>query len=149
LKEILESKIKISSSISELDSSGLSVGEEEKTESEAVGFYHLFDEKILITYSENSEGGRIDSEIEISGDTVNVTRRGALDSRLVFEEGKTHSSLYKVPPYTFDAAVTTKKIRKNLTREGGSLDLFYKMSIGGADKAARMKIWISTNSNHS
>ena len=143
MKEILESKIRITSTISELDSSGLSIGEEEKTESESCGFYHLFEDKILITYSDESEGVRIESEIEITSDTVIVERKGALESRLIFEEGKTHHSLYKIPPYSFDAAVTAKKIRNNLSREGGTLDLFYKMSIGGADKGARMKIWIS------
>ena len=142
MKEISEAKIKIASSISELDSSGLTVGEEERTESEAVGFFHFFEDRILLTYSENSEGGRIESEIEIDPNTVTVKRSGALISELIFEEGRTHSSLYKIPPYSFDALVTTKKIRRNLSREGGSLDLHYLMNIGGADKAARMKIWI-------
>ena len=142
MKEILEAKIKIFSAISELDSSGLTVGEEEKSETEASCFYHLLEEQILITYSENSEGGRIDSEITVKNDTVTVKRSGALESELVFEEGKSHSSLYKIPPYAFDALVTTKKIRRNLSRGGGTLDLHYTMKIGGADKAARMKIWI-------
>ena len=142
MKEIFEAKIKILSAISELDSSGLSVGEEEKSETEVACFYHLFEEQILITYSENSEGGRIDSEITVKNDTVTVKRCGALESELVFAEGKSHSSLYKIPPYAFDAVVTTKKIRRNLSRDGGTLDLHYVMNIGGADKAARMKIWI-------
>ena len=142
MKEISEAKIKISSAISELDASGLTVGDEEKTDSDAVGFYHFFEDRILITYSEDTEGGRVDSEIEIEDSAVTVKRNGALVSELVFEEGKSHSSLYKIPPYTFDALVTAKKIRRNLSREGGTLDLHYVMNIGGAEKAARMKIWI-------
>jgi uncharacterized beta-barrel protein YwiB (DUF1934 family) len=142
MKEISEAKIKITSVISELDPSGLTVGQEERTESEAVGFFHFFEDRILLTYSENSEGGRIESEIEILPSTVTVRRKGALESELVFEEGVSRSSLYKIPPYVFDASVTAKKIRRNLSRDGGSLDLHYLMNIGGADKAARMKIWI-------
>ena len=142
MKEVMEAKIKISSTISELDSSGLTVGNEENTESECIGFYHFFEDKILMTYSEDTEGGRITSEIELIDNVVTVRRTGALVSELKFEEDKTHSSIYRIPPYSFDALVTTRKIRRNLSRDGGSLDLHYKMTIGGADKAARMKIWI-------
>ena len=146
MKTIFEAKIKISSSISELDASGLTLGEEEKNESEVSGFYHFFEDKILINYSEDSEGGRTNTEIEVSGDSVKVKRDGAIESELLFIEGQTVTSLYKIPPYVFDARLTTKKIRRNLTREGGSLDLHYRMNIGGADKAARMKIWIYPHS---
>ena len=142
MKKILEAKIKITSAISELDSSGLTVGEEEKNENETTCFYHLFEDKILISYSEESEGGRIDSEIAVTENTVTVKRTGALESEFVFEDGAVHHSLYKIPPYAFDATVTTKKIRRNLSPDGGTLDLHYVLSIGGADKAARMKIWI-------
>ena len=34
----------------------------------------------------------------------------------------------------------TKKIRNNMTRDGGRLDIFYSMKIGGVDRAVKMKI---------
>ena len=146
MKKIIAAKIKISSEIETVDSQGLAEGDAEKTESEASGFFHYSPEKMLLTYSETAESGRVDSEIEIEGERVTVRRRGALESELIFEESKTNHSLYKIPPYAFDAAVTTKKIRRNLSEDGGSLVLFYTMNIGGADKSARMKIWISPDS---
>lgn len=146
MKKIIAAKIKISSEIETVDSQGLAEGDVEKTESEASGFFHYSPEKMLLTYSETAESGRVDSEIEIEGERVTVRRRGALESELIFEESKTNHSLYKIPPYAFDAAVTTKKIRRNLSEDGGSLVLFYTMNIGGADKSARMKIWISPDS---
>ena len=42
--------------------------------------------------------------------------------------------------YRFDIEIYTKKIRNNLGRDGGRLDIHYKMNIGGADKNVRMKI---------
>ena len=69
-----------------------------------------------------------------------------LESSFLFEEGAVHTSLYKVPPYTFDAEIRTRKIRSALSEQGGTLELIYNMKIGGAVRATRMKIWISTNS---
>ena len=145
---IKEVKIKIESSIENLDQSGLPDGEVEKTVSEAVGFIHCFGDEYLITYSERSEGGEVFSEILVKGGGVRVKRKGAIESDLYFEEGTEHKSLYSIPPYKFDASVLTRRIRNGLNEDGGVLDLFYNMKIGGAEKSARMKIWISTPLSH-
>jgi uncharacterized beta-barrel protein YwiB (DUF1934 family) len=97
-------------------------------------------EKYVITYSEKLEGGEVFSDITVLSDSVRVVRRGAIESDMYFSEGESHKSLYKVVPYTFDVEITTTKIRNNLTRDGGYVQIFYKMRIGGADKAVRMKI---------
>jgi uncharacterized beta-barrel protein YwiB (DUF1934 family) len=60
-----------------------------------------------------------------------------------FSEGETHHFIYTIAPYQFDATVTAKRVRTELDSEGGKIDLLYNMNIGGADKNARMKIWIS------
>ena len=109
---------------------------------EAQGFLHCRDGLILLTYSEKGEGGEVYSEILVKDGGVRVKRKGAIESDLYFEEGCEHKSLYSVPPYKFDACVTTRRIRNTLTEDGGMLDLFYNMKIGGADKSARMRIWI-------
>ena len=76
---IKEVKIKIESSIENLDQSGLPDGEVEKTVSEAVGFIHCFGDEYLITYSERSEGGEVFSEILVKGGGVRVKRKGAIE----------------------------------------------------------------------
>ena len=136
--KITEITIKIESVIENLTPSGLVEGDAEKTFTEVGGF---------ITYSESGEGGEVYSEISTDGKTVCVKRKGAIESELIFAEGEVHKSLYSVPPYKFDAEVKTRKIRSSLTDSGGSLELFYNMKIGGAEKSARMKIWISTPSS--
>lgn len=141
---IKEVRIKIESSIENLDPSGLPDGEAEKSTALAQGFLHCRDGLMLLTYSEKGEGGDdVYSEILVKERGVRVKRGGAIESDLYFEEGCEHKSLYCVPPYKFDACVTTRRIRNTLTDDGGMLDLFYNMKIGGADKSARMRIWIS------
>lgn len=137
---IKEKKFKISSVIENLTPSGLVDGEAECTEITPEGFLKITDDEFVITYSENTDSGRVVSDITLTEKTVTVTRRGGVVSDMVFSEGESHKSLYQVPPYSFDAEIFTKKIRNNMTRDGGRVDIFYTMKIGGADKSVRMKI---------
>ena len=140
-------KIKIESSIENLDASGLPEGEIERNVSECDGFLRYSDGEAEITYSESGESGNVSSEIRYKDGEVTVKRTGAIESELRFKEGEIHNSLYSVVPYQFDAQVYTRKIRASLNESGGTLDLFYNMKIGGAEKSARMKIWIQTISS--
>lgn len=137
---IKEKKIKITSTIENLNENGISDGSPERTESVCEGFLKISDTELLLTYSESTEGGRIVSDISITKEGVKVMRRGAVRSDMYFSEGVTDKSLYEVSPYTFDVIVYTRKIRNNITKDGGRLDIYYDMKIGGADKNVIMKI---------
>ena len=142
---IKEVKIKIESVIENLDSAGLVDGEAERNVNECEGFLRYSDGEAVITYSESGESGSVTSEIKYKDGEATVKRSGTIESELYFKEGVTHRSIYSVVPYKFDAEVHTRRIRASLGECGGTLDLFYNMKIGGADKSARMKIWIQTN----
>ena len=146
---IKEVGIKIESVIENLDPSGMIDGEAEKTLTEVRGMLNCRDDSVIITYTEKNEGAELISEITVRDGGVTVKRTGAIESELYFKEGEEHKSIYSMPPYKFDACVKTRRIRNNLTENGGTLDLFYNMRIGGADKSARMKIWICPNSDKS
>ena len=137
---IKEMHFEISSHIENLASAGLAESDIEKTEISPDGFFKITDETYIISYTEESEGGRIFTDISVNGGTVDLKRRGAVVSDMHFADGVVHKSEYSVPPYTFDTVITTKKVRNNLTRAGGRLDLYYEMNIGGQDKKVRMKI---------
>ena len=139
---IKKAKIKIESTIESLDSAGLPDGDGEKTVTEADGTYRYNNGEAVVMYKENSEGGEISTRISSISDTVSVKRDGAIESLLFFKEGERNLSIYSIPPYKFDAEVYAKRVRVNLTADGGSIDLLYNMKIGGAEKSARMKIWI-------
>lgn len=138
-------KIKIESYIENLDSRGLVEGDGERSVSCPRGKYGYLDGKAIISYGEESEGGRIESEVQLLGETVRVKRSGAIESIFVFREGECTHSLYKIPPYSFETEIKTRRIRVSLDERGGTLELFYNMKIGGTDKNARMKIWIQTD----
>ena len=140
---IKEMHFEISSHIENLASAGLSGSDVEKTEISPDGFFKISDDAYIISYTEESEGGRIFTDISVSGGEVDLKRRGAVVSDMHFAEGEVHKSEYSVPPYTFDTVITTKKVRNNLTRAGGRLDLYYEMNIGGQDKKVRMKIEVA------
>lgn len=144
MPKIEEVKLKIESVIENIGESGLSEGDAERTVTESDGFIHYTDEGILLTYSEKTDNGDVYSDITYADGEVWVKRRGALISELFFKEGVEHTSIYEIPPYKFDATVNTRKIRTNISDGGGQIALFYNMKIGGAEKSARMKIWIST-----
>ncbi len=144
---IKEVKVKIESVIDNLDSAGLPEGESERNVSEATGFLRYDNGNATLTYTEDGESGHLESEIIYREGKVSVNRRGAIESNLDFVEGERTYSIYSVPPYKFDTELFTKRIRAEVCEDGGKIDLFYTMKIGGADKSARMKIWISLNSN--
>ena len=144
MPKIEEIKIKIESVIENIDSSGLPEGDAERTVTECDGFIHYTENGILLTYSEKTDNGDVYSDITYSDGEVWVKRRGALVSELFFKEGAEHTSVYEIPPYKFDASVKTRRIKADLSETGGVISLFYNIKIGGAEKSARMKIWIST-----
>lgn len=98
---------------------------------------------LRLSYEETSEGGPIKSDITLTDTHVRVRRTGAIESDFMFVEGETTKSLYKIPPYAFDAEITTKKIRNNLTRGGGKLTIIYDMNVGGAEKCVRMTVTVA------
>ena len=137
---IKEMIFKISSVIENLTPSGLTDGEPERTEITLEGFYKTDGESVEITYTDKTEGGRVVSVITAEPGCVRVVRRGGVESDMIFKTGEIHKSLYTVSPYSFDTEVRCRKIRYGLTRSGGRLEVFYDMSIGGADKSVRMRI---------
>ena len=137
---IKEKKIILSSVIDNLLPSGLTDGEPECAESTAEGFLKITDGEYALSFAETTEGGRVVSDITVRDGSVRLCRRGAINSDMLFEEGLSHTSLYEVPPYSFDAEIYTKKIRNSMGRDGGRVDIYYTMKIGGADKKVRMRI---------
>ena len=134
-----KAKIIITSTVEELSDSGLAESSE-KTETKALGLLSEQSGRLTLSYKESTEGGEVASEVIIEGDKITVRRTGAISSEFSFREGCEHKSLYSVGPYAFDAVILTKKIRGGLDLFGGSLSLFYDMTVGGAKKSVKMKI---------
>ena len=60
---------------------------------------------------------------------VTLSRAGAVQSKMVFEEGVSHDSLYQLDFGAMRICVNTKKVRWNLSAEGGSIQVFYSINV--------------------
>ncbi len=98
------------------------------------------DGSVIISYDELTESGTAHCRIILAADKVTVKRHGAIESTLVFREGRSHSSVYSLGGFAFDMTVRTKKIKNELNSRGGRLALHYGMTVGGADKEVRFSV---------
>lgn len=140
---IKEATIYVSSTIENLTDSGAIADAPELTEASYDGFYKISNDEFLITYREDSETGTVISDVLVRSGAVFVKRTGDVHSEIEFIEKSEHKSLYEVKPYAFDMTVFTRKIRSTLTKDGGRLDIYYDMDIGGAKKNVKMRIEVT------
>ena len=129
----------VRSRIEDLDESGL-VTDAEELKSESMGFLRAAEDEMLLTYTEGEGESKVFSQVLIRGESVNVNRRGATESSILLEVGKKQTSIYKVPPCSFDMEVEAKRIRNSMSLKGGRLDLFYLMTIGGQARKVRLTV---------
>ncbi len=133
-------KFNISSLIENIDSSGLPEGEPERESFSTEGELVCSDEAYILSYTEAREGGAVECEITLRGDKASVVRRGAVECKMYFKRGMTHSTVYKVPPFSFDMRTETVRVDNGINESGGKLSLLYKMNIGGQDKRCRFTL---------
>lgn len=69
--------------------------------------------------------------IKVVGKTAEVTRTGAISSRMVFSEGEALNSIYPTPYGNFDAVVFTKKLRVRQEEDTFRLQIFYDLTLNG------------------
>lgn len=90
---------------------------------------------VEIAYLENEDDSTLATLSKImfrpsEPELVIMTRSGAMNAVLSFEEGKTHVCTYDTPFMRLKAYVTSKKVRNELL-DGGSLTLHYDLNING------------------
>ena len=84
-----------------------------------------------ISYEESAltglEGVRTTFRVEPG--TVTLTRKGALNSRMVFQEGVEHDSLYQMPFGALMLTVKATRLFYDIVPDGGVIDLSYNINI--------------------
>jgi len=140
MAKIKECIFKITSNVINLDDSGLPEGDSEKDEFRVSGFVKSENGTVTLSYVEKRNGAAVSCDVKVSPEKVEVQRRGDVSCDMIFTVGKTHESVYKVPPFSFDMKITALRIDSSIEKEDGSLSLLYLMNIGGAEKRCRMKI---------
>lgn len=126
--------------LSVINSDDAPAGGDDRSECTYDGKLETLEDRVLITYSERTEGGEMSTEIHVLDGRVVVKRRGAIVSDMVFAEGKRSTSLYSIPPHSFDMTVDCRRLKIKLGEGEGRVDMLYKMEIGGEARSARMRI---------
>ncbi|MBR2650866.1 MAG: DUF1934 domain-containing protein [Clostridia bacterium] len=139
LKNVL---LTVHSYIENLDECGNSDGYPERSDTMHEAKMSAEADRIILTYTERTEGGTVLWRVECCADTITVTRSGAASSVMRFNTSTPYEGIYEVSPFKFDMKIVTSGLKNRLTLFGGSVDILYTMSIGGADKRCRMKMTV-------
>ena len=85
----------------------------------------------LLSYEESEmtgmEGTR--STFRIEPGRVSLIRTGQINSQMVFELGRTHTSLYNTPYGSMEIGLTAKRIDNTISSEGGHLNIEYAIDL--------------------
>ena len=92
------------------------------------------DEGYTLTYQESQLTGLEGTltTFQIEPDRVTLLRVGEVNSQMVFEEGRRHLSMYNTPYGALAVGINTKKMRTQLSPDGGSIEINYALEIDHA-----------------
>ena len=84
-----------------------------------------------ISYAESDLTGLsgVETTFFVKGDTVTLTRTGKLSSQMVFKEGVSQDSLYRMEFGALMMTVCATRVESDLTEDGGTIDLSYNISV--------------------
>lgn len=85
----------------------------------------------VLRYEESALTGLegVQTSFLLEKDCVTLTRTGKLSSQMVFREGIPHESLYQMEFGVLMLSVCATSIEWNITEEGGTVDLKYRIEI--------------------
>ena len=84
-----------------------------------------------ISYEESALTGLegVTTTFRVVPDQVILTRTGKLSSQMVFKEGVSQDSLYRMEFGALMLTVCATRVESNLTENGGTIDLSYNISV--------------------
>ena len=101
------------------------------TELMTEGTLELTEAGLRLRYQETELTGMegTSTTFEVQGPRVILTRAGTVNSQMVFEEGKQHTSLYETPFGELAVDIRTGRLRHNLSERGGILEIRYSIAV--------------------
>ena len=101
------------------------------TELMTEGIMEVTDDGIVLSYEESELTGMegTTTTFEVKGPRVTLTRSGAVNSQMVFEEGRQHTSLYETPFGELSVDIQTSELRHNLSERGGLMEIKYSIAV--------------------
>ena len=101
------------------------------TELMTEGTMELLGDGLRLTYQETELTGMAGTTttFEVRGDRVVLTRSGTTSSRMEFQEGHQHTSLYETPFGELSVDIRTSRLRHNLSERGGLMEIRYSIAV--------------------
>ena len=101
------------------------------TELMTEGTMALTEDGIVLSYEESELTGMegTTTTFEVKGPRVTLTRSGAVNSQMVFEEGRQHTSLYETPFGELSVDIQTSELKHNLSERGGLMEIRYSIAV--------------------
>ena len=101
------------------------------TELMTEGTLELTEEGLRFGYEESKLTGMegTHTAFEVKGKRVILTRTGTVNSQMVFEEGRQHTSLYETPFGELSVDVQTSSLKHNLSERGGIMEIKYSIAV--------------------
>jgi uncharacterized beta-barrel protein YwiB (DUF1934 family) len=103
----------------------------DETELMTEGTMTLRGENIYLNYQESELTGMegTTTTFSVEGKRVVLERTGTVNSRMVFEEGVQHTSLYETPFGELSVDIQTSRLLHNLTERGGLMEIKYSIAV--------------------
>ena len=101
------------------------------TELMTEGTMVLTEDGMVLAYQETALTGMegTTTRFQIRGPRVILTRSGTVNSQMVFEEGRQHTSLYETPFGELSVDIQTSVLKHNLTERGGLMEIKYSIAV--------------------
>ena len=101
------------------------------TELMTEGTMELTEDGLRLSYEETELTGMAGTTttFEVKEKQVVLTRSGGVNSQMIFEEGRQHTSLYETPFGELPVDIQTSKLLHNLTERGGLMEIKYSIAV--------------------
>ena len=101
------------------------------TELMTEGTLTLREGNLYLAYQESELTGMegTTTTFAVEGPRVTLMRTGSVNSQMVFEEGKQHTSLYETPFGELTVDIQTNKLIHNLSERGGLMEIKYSIAV--------------------
>ena len=103
----------------------------DETELMTEGTMALTEDGMVLSYEESELTGMegTTTTFEVKGPRVTLTRSGAVNSQMVFEEGRQHTSLYETPFGELAVDIQSSELKHNLSERGGLMEIKYSIAV--------------------
>ena len=78
------------------------------------------------------------TKVTIDATSVTVTHTGSVETTMVFKNGYTYRSNYGLEYGDIDMEICTDRIFVDVNNDGGSIELWYELLLGGNPSSAKM-----------